>query len=425
MQFVYDEKSPSIIEGWMSKANIGVFERWQKRLFKIQGRCIFYFKKENGEPPRGKIPLIDIEVKDLPPKKNRNFGFSINITKNKSNAKRSEYLINAESKEQRDIWKRTIMENRAKSIVGETYCYGCNVSPTNPDAHLLLPYFIPPLFTVLDSSGYKSHGIWTTDIPEEIIMKYLHQFDQNLQIKHSSLTSDTMNVLGAVRYYLKLLPKPLLSPESMVQFRDKVTSEQIRQIVLSCDAPIKQFLKVLASHFKKMLEASSLNGVTVHSLTPILGPILIRAPSNASFPPAQTRSIQDQVASTFLNNSSKILEDVHQFLEAPRQPVIRCARITASQFNQGDDILDGPKGLLVSVVRQDNTGWCTVYTSNRRVGLVHDSNLRRLSQEEENELKSGPNIDGMLDVVRERMPEMSLLFDAMVDESMKLRELLE
>lgn len=93
----------------------------------------------------------------------------------------------------------------------------------------------------------------------------------------------------------------------------------------------------------------------------------------------------------FVTSAARVL-DVHQFLEAPLQTVMK---------------------------------WGIVVIFNRRVGFVHRTDLKALPQEDENELKSGPNIDAMMDVVREKMPEMMLLFDSMMDEAMKIREALE
>jgi hypothetical protein len=90
----------------------------------------------------------------------------------------------------------------------------------------------------------------------------------------------------------------------------------------------------------------------------------------------------------------------------------------------GDSILEGSRGLLVSVVAKDEMDWTVVYTSNKRVGLVHNANLAPLSEDEAKELESGANNDSMMDVVREKAPELQLLFEGMIDEAAKLREAL-
>ena len=71
LKFDYLESEPAVLDGWMKKANVGILTRWQRRFFRLQGRCIFYFKKEFGEPPCGKIPLCNVEVKELPGKKGK------------------------------------------------------------------------------------------------------------------------------------------------------------------------------------------------------------------------------------------------------------------------------------------------------------------------------------------------------------------
>jgi hypothetical protein len=137
------------------------------------------------------------------------------------------------------------------------------------------------------------------------------------------------------------------------------------------------------------------------------------------------REIQDKVAQVFLANAPEIVEDVHQFLEARNREVIFKARLNCAQAQMGDSILEASKGMLVNVVEKDAMDWCTVFTSNKRVGLVHDRFLTKISAEEASEMEGGPNADELMDIIREKAPEMLLLFEAMGDEAVKLREALE
>ena len=422
MEFLYNPSQPTTYEGWLSKANIGLFERWQRRFFRIQGRCVYYFKKETpGEPSCGNIPLVDIETKDLASKKGKQFMFSVKLTKNNGIAKRDEYLLMAESEDQRKKWQQKLNENKSVSIVGEPFQLSTEVSPTSLNVHLTLPYFLPPVLQILDSTGYKVRNIWTVEVPNEIISKGLATLNFNSHLH----TEDIHNAVAIVLAYLRALPSGLLPSENISKFSTKVNPEDLRDLVRASPAPVRQFLHDIGLHFKKVLDNSASNGVTLYSLLPLVGPILITPPQGSSMVPSQTKSIQDQVAQCFLQNATKILEDVHQFLDAPRQQVIRRARVIQSVSAKTDECLEASRGLLVYVVREDTYGWCTVYTSNRRVGLMHNTNLKQLTAEEEKELNSGPNIDALMDVAREHVPEMMLLFDGMNDEIMKIRDALE
>ena len=104
MEFHFDKNLPTIKEGFLEKANIGMFERWQRRYFRLQKRCLFYFKKETDDEPCGNIPLINIELEDLPSKKGRKYGFKVKILGNPSFAKRDEYLIQADDNQTRQTW---------------------------------------------------------------------------------------------------------------------------------------------------------------------------------------------------------------------------------------------------------------------------------------------------------------------------------
>jgi len=421
MHFEYNPSSPNAFEGWLYKANIGFLERWQKRYFRLQGRCIYYFKKEIGpDPPNGKIPIVDIDVSDLPNNKKRNFILRIQLL-NPKLAKRGEYLISADTEEQKNLWKKAIMEQCSFSIVGEPFISACHVSPIENHVQFLVPYFLPPVFQILDTTGFKLRGVWTVEVPTEFIDNGLAILNQNYQLQ----TDDIHNALAVLLAYLKMLPVSLLSGEAMPKFASKVHPDDIRQLVLEASAPVRQFLRMLGLHFKKVLEAQPQNGVTHYSLLPFLGPLLIRPVVGSTMAPAQVRSIQDQVAQTFINQAPRILEDVHQFNEATRKPVIYRARVLSQSSQKVDEILNASRGLLINIVREDDSGWCTVFTSNQTVGLIHKDNIKRLSQEEENEMKSGQNIAGLLDVVREQSPEMLLLFDSMNNEISLLREALD
>jgi hypothetical protein len=324
----------------------------------------------------------------------------------------------ADTDEQRKKWQEKIRENTSKTIVGQPFELSTTVCPTSTDVHLTLPYFFPPILNVLDQSGYKLRNIWTVEVPNEIINKgFAHlNFNYNLH------TEDIHNAVAIVLAYLRNLPEGLLPGESMTKFVSKVNPEDLRELIRNSPTPIRQFLHDIGLHFKKVLDNSASNGVTLYSLLPLIGPVLITPAPGSALVPSQTKSIQDQVAQCFLQNATKILDDVHQFLDAPRQKPIRRARVIQTVSQKGDEYLEATRGLLVYIVREDSYGWCTVYTSNRRVGLMHKSNLKDLTEEEEKELNSGPNIDALMDIAREHVPEMMLLFDGMNEEIMKLRD---
>ena len=403
----------------MSKVNVRVYgDVWQKRLFKMQGRCLYYFKKETDEVPRGFIPLINIEVTDILPSKKVKHGFMIKITNllEPKIAKRDEYQIQTDNAERKEEWKQAILANRARSVIGEPLVTACEVTTSNPDVHNLLPFFIPKFIEKMDNIGYRMRSIWTIDIPADIIEKYTVLMNLNYEIP----LDDVHNAVGGILEYLNRLPASLLPAEKMSSMTDKMTWEQMRQIVLECPAPVRQLLKVLGLHFKKVVDAKAQNSVTQFSLL-FMGPILIRSDG---IPQAQAKPIQDNAVQVLVSNAPSIFEDVHMFLEAPNQPVLHRGRLIEPQTNVMADILEGARGLLVNVVRIDSMDWCTVYTANRRVGLVHKSNIKTLTPEEEKEMQGGVNVAAMMDVVREKMPEMMLFFDSMLDESVKLSEAL-
>lgn len=192
-------------------------------------------------------------------------------------------------------------------------------------------------------------------------------------------------------------------------------------MVLEVNAVSREVLKVLGFHWKRLIDTGKLR---LDDMAPIVGTMLVKADSGSFVPPAQVKSIQEQLGRVFLSNVVRIMEDVHQFLEAPRQGVIRRARLSVAMTNRiSESELDGPRGLLVNVVREDELGWCTVYTSNRRVGLVHNAYLNRVATEKSSD-RGSVDMDALLDTVRERMPQMMLLFDSMVNEAAQMREFL-
>jgi hypothetical protein len=395
---------------------------WQRRYFRLQGRALYYFKKDLGEPNCGYIPLVNIDVSNMPAGKNVKFGFKIQITNllDAKMAKRAEYLVQAESDEARTNWIRIIKENRAISLVGQPFSLACSVSPTSPETHLLLPYFFPPLIAALDATGYKTRGIWTMDIPAEQINSQAAYLNLNQPLP----MDDIHRAIGVFIHYLKSLPQSLLPASELPTFQCGVTPEKVRTVILKQPAPIRQLLKLLGLHLRKVLEASSQNNVREAALL-FIGQFFIKSDKTTSIPPAQLKEVQDQVAQTFLTSAVEIVEDVHQFLEAPTKPILRRARLVGPQAQMGDSILEGSRGLLVSVVAKDDLGWSVAYTTNKRVGLVHESNLATISDEEARELDSGANNDAVMDIVREKAPELQLLFEGMIDETAKLREALE
>ncbi|KAK8878221.1 hypothetical protein M9Y10_004986 [Tritrichomonas musculus] len=422
----YDESKPVEIESWMQKANIKTFERWQRRLFRLQGRNIFYFKKEKGEPPCGYIPLVDVEVVDLKPKKGRNYGFSINIKASHINAKRNEYLICADNEETRKQWKEKIAQFSSKSLFGLPLVAACSITPTSKGVHTLLPYFMPPVFRALNESGYLSRSIWTIEPSQTQLENSISILNQNYPLP----LNDLYLVAATIIKYLQSLPDSLIPSESMFDFMDKITVENLREKILELPANSRELFRLLGEHFKKILDNTEKNGVTQFQLMPIFGPIFIRQPAASpthakTITPAKAHEIQNKVAQTFFSNLPGIIEDIHQFTQATRLPILERCRVSEPRILPEENVLDASKGLLVSVVKKDYCGWCTVYTSNKIVGLIHESSLKKISKEELDELNSGPNIDSLFDVVREKAPELVLLFDSMLFEISSIRDSLD
>lgn len=415
LKFEYLESEPAVIDGWMEKANIKIVTRWQRRFFRLQGRCIFYFKKEFGEPPRGKIPLCNVEVRELPCKKGKERGFAIRIIRNAEIAKRAEYWIKAENEEQKALWTGAIIQNRAFTIMGEKLVESTKVNPTTPDTHLLLPYFFPSLLRALDAC--KTPGIWVQQPPQSTLQRFADIIDKNMEVP----TNDPISCAGILCHYLSTLQTSILPASKILSPSASLKPEDVRKMVLEVNAVSREVLKVLGFHWKRLIDTGKSR---LDDMAPIVGTMLVKADSGSFVPPAQVKSIQEQLGRVFLSNVVRIMEDVHQFLEAPRQGVIRRARLSVAMTNRvSESELDGPRGLLVNVVREDELGWCTVYTSNRRVGLVHNAYLNRVATEKSSD-RGSVDMDVLLDTVRERMPQMMLLFDSMVNEAAQMREFL-
>lgn len=422
----FEEGKPVVIESWMQKANIKTFERWQRRLFRLQGRNIFYFKKEKGEPPCGYIPLVDVEVTDLKPKKGRNYGFSINIKDSNTNAKRNEYLICADNEETRKQWKEKIAENSSRSIFGLPLVAACSITPTSKRVHTLLPYFIPPIFKALNETGYLSRSIWIIEPSQSQLENSIATLNQNYPLP----LNDLYLAAATVVKYLQALPDSLIPSESMFDFMEKITVENLREKILELPATTRELFRLLGEHFKKVLDNTEKNGVTQFQLMPIFGPIFIRQPTpnpthSKTITPAKAHEIQNKVAQTFFSNLPGIIEDIHQFSQATRMPILERGRVETPRVLPEESVLEASKGLLVSVVKKDYTGWCTVYTSNKIVGLIHETSLKKISKEELDEISTGPNIDSLFDVVREKAPDLVLLFDSMLYETQVIRDSLD
>lgn len=415
MEFQFTNKAPTIFDGWLSKANIGIVERWQRRFFRLQGRCIYYFKKEQGEPECGNIPLIDVEVVSLPSIKNRTYGFSIKLPDTKL-SKHAEYFLQADSDDARKQWIKIINENMAKSIVGKSFIDACNTSTNDPNAHLLLPYFIPAMFEVLDAKVGRIRSMWT-DVKAESNVYFMNLMNLNYPIP----TDDAHAMTSALLEYFRSLPHSLLASKTLDELKDDITPEILRKSIRERPAPIREFFKIIGNHFKRLLAESSKNGATPYTLIPFLGPLIVNLHKKSGVSDSRLHTIQDNVAQTFLSNVDYVLEDIHEFSDAMNQKVIKRARLSVTINHQGESILEAPRGLLVNVVREDIAGWCTVFTMNGKIGLIHTSNLNILNEEDEIELMSGPNIDELMDAVRENAPELILLFDGMIDEKVAIK----
>jgi hypothetical protein len=311
------------------------------------------------------------------------------------------------------MWKRALLERTARWVIGEPYEFACSFNPNDTEAHCLLPYFFPPFLTKLaQSSELSKRGIWATDVPQNVLAIGIVAVNLNLPLP----LDDTQNAIGYVMAFLKALPEPLLPAEEMQKLANP-TAEQLRELILSRPAPIRQLIRVLINHFNHVLEFKAQNKSNENTFR-FFDTVLIRDASGAS-------PSGEAIRKCLLANAATIFEDVHQLAQASRQPVLYRARLRVNQAGEMfDDVLTGERGLMLSVVREDSLQWCTVFTANGRRGLVHQTNLVRLTPEEEQEAAAEPEIDQSLDVVREKLPGMMLLFEAMQAELTALEQAL-
>jgi hypothetical protein len=415
MEFRYNESQPLVHEGWLQKSRKKFTgEHWQRRYFRLQGRCLFYFKKESKcEPPAGYIPLINISLENLPSSKRVPWGFvvSLHIKSEQFKAKRNEYSMQAESEEVRKTWLNTIHAHSATALVGEPFEKACTVTPDDRDCRRLLPYFVTPLLAKLESQiEVQKRMLWSTEVPMNLLAQGMAIINQNLPLP----IDDTHNAIACLMAYLKALPRSLLPGATQARLSDRPTSQQLRAVILESPAPVRAFIRALFTHFRAVLDAQAVNKFNQSTLR-FMAPILIRPDDKPStfFTPGN-----EAVLALLLSNTSEVLDDIHQFADAVRQPVLFRARLEENQSGaEGGDLLVAEKGLLVNVVRVDVGEWCTVFTSNGRVGLAHKRNLS------EQGASFDPELDAIMDVVREKLPEAVLLFDGMFEEAVKLTQL--
>jgi hypothetical protein len=254
--------------------------------------------------------------------------------------------------------------------------------------------------------------LWATDIPMNLLAQGMAIINQNLPLP----VDDTHNAIGCLMAYLKALPQSLLPAAALTRLNDHPTPQQLRAVILDSPAPIRTFVRVLFTHFRAVLDAQAINKFNQSTLH-FMAPILIRPDDKPStfFTP-----VNEAALALIISNTNEILADVHQFGDAVRQPVLFRARLEENQSGaEGGDLLIAEKGLLVNVVRVDDAEWCTVFTANGRVGLAHKRNLS------EQRASFDPELDAIMDVVREKLPESLLLFDGMFEEAVKLTQLTE
>jgi hypothetical protein len=311
------------------------------------------------------------------------------------------------------MWKRVLMSRTAHWIIGAPYEFSLTITPTATDVRNLLPYFLPPFFQRLTiQSEISKRGIWATDLPSTTLAIGLAALNLNLPLP----MDDTQNMIGYVMAYLTSLPKPLLPPSEIPNLLEP-TPAKLRSVIIAQPAPVRQLLRVLILHFNRVLEFRTQNKAN-DSVFKFIEPVIIRPEGGGACP------AQEPVRRCLMANANDIFADIHGFEDARQQKVLFRAKMTVNQSEAGDDVLQAECGLIVNVIRQDELGWCTVFTSNGRTGLVHERLMKRLSPEEEREAASGPDISGKLDVIREKMPDLLIMLEAMKAEIALLQEAL-
>jgi hypothetical protein len=407
-QFDFDPKGPIHCEGWLHKAKMRFSgPHWQRRYFRLQSRCLFYFKKDVNEPPCGYIPLLDIEFKEPPTKgKKSTLAFTIKLGHYLDQAaripKRLEYPIQAESEDSLNMWKRVLTERCARWIFGQPYEFACSFNPNDADAPGLLPYFMPSFLAKLELPGELSkRGIWATEVPSNVLAIGIVALNLNLPLP----LDDTQNAIGYVMQFLKELPECLLPPNEMSKLA-KPEPEQLRELILARPAPIRQLIRELVLQFNRALECKAQNRSNETTFR-FFDRVLIRDASGAS-------PSGEAIRKCLMANATFIFNDVHQLEAASRQPILYRGRLRVNQAGGGrNDILAGERGLMLNIVREDEFQWCTVFTTNGRQGLVPKMNIVRLTPQEEEEAIATSEMSQTFDGVREKLPGFMLLFESM------------
>lgn len=359
----------------------GSVKSWKKRYFVLKTYNLFYYKDEatftSQKPELGVVAIVDCTItKEEAQIEQPGYYFLLSLQPG-NNAKRNEYVLVAETEEERTSWIDALNKVNAITVYGSELSNALRVNPTKVGTFIPIPFFIVKAFDYIEKEGLDTEGIYRINGSQHKIQQFVVAINMNVDFNFESY--GVLETTGIVKSYLRSLKSPIFMYENFEKLKqimgiplaDQIS--RLRELIRSLPIPNYVFLEYLSKHMAKIKSHSGKNLMNTKALAVCFGPCIIWEkdgdPQNAFL----ESKIQQEICTLLIDQYDAVFP--HKLLMSHSQQGNQSFNVLVQeQDTRWPYTLHAPLNSVVQKVVEDKTGW-TICVMNDKWGCVHKNSL--------------------------------------------------
>ncbi|OHT10369.1 RhoGAP domain containing protein [Tritrichomonas foetus] len=368
--------------GFLNKMG-GTVKSWKRRYFILRDMSLEYFKDQSLKEQLGTIPIVDCTISIEEQGDNQpGFYFMLKLPPT-SNAKGPEFLICAETDEDRRSWINAINMVNVVTVFNNELYAALKVNPKQPGSYLPIPFFVVKAIKYLDENALRMEGIYRLNGSSQKIDNLVTMINANVNVEFSDANSTT----GLLKLYMRTLKTPILRYENIPALKNIVSVPEPQQVPLlrsllrSLPIPNYVFLAYFFAHLLRINQHADSNLMKVQAITVCIGPSLIWSQEGQPNDAYTESNIQQIICTLMLENYDKLFTS-NPLMAYQATGGTKFYKLINLQDTKWPYTLDAPAGAIVQAIAHDKFGW-TICVYNDKWGCVNVADLAEISSNRE------------------------------------------
>ena len=368
-------------QGWLTKMG-GSVKSWKRRYFIFHNYNLDYYKDSTLKEHLGTIPIIDSTVTLESAGEYPGFYFMIRLPAS-SGAKRGEFLIYADTEQERADWIKAIQSVNVVTCFKNELQAALKVNPKYSGAYLPIPYFITKAIQFLDQNALKFEGLYRLNGSSQKIDSLVTAINQNVPVEFSDAHCTT----GLIKLYMRTLKTPILLYENMELLKKIAGSTEdqqipmLRKLIRSLPLPNYIFLAYFFSHLLRVNANAQTNLMNVKAITVCIGPSLIWTEEGKPNDPYTESNIQQTICTLMLEHYTELFSNCPLVAYSPTGHA-GFFKLTKPQDTSYPLTLNAPVNSIVQAVVIDKASDWTICVYNEQWACVHLKDLQKVDSKQ-------------------------------------------